>query len=173
MSNIVIGLLAVLNVYFVTIVVSFKVMQKVRIIISKNDSNLASTYIATVRTLHILLLILLIYLFPLIALVICLALNSIMVGPIILLIFGTTGFVTNRIIIPISEDKHIELAEKYYGKDSAYTKYLIEKRNNNKKRSIWNWVSFYIIIDEVYDFIDVFKEVKWCKYYLQQQIQPK
>ena len=135
MTNIVIGILAVLHVYCITIVVAFKTMQKVRKIISKKDNNIVSTYIATVRTMHILLLILLIYAVPLTALVICLALNSIMVGPIMLLIFGMTGFVTNKIIIPVSEAKHIQLVKKYYGENSAYTKYLINKRDNDKKRS--------------------------------------
>ena len=57
MSNIIIGILAVLHVYSITIIVSFKVMQIIRKIRSEKDTNPVSTYISTVRTLHILLLI--------------------------------------------------------------------------------------------------------------------
>ena len=45
-----------------------------------------------------------------------------------MLILGSTGFVTKKIIIPASESKYIQLARKYYGEDSSYTKYLIEKQ---------------------------------------------
>lgn len=41
-------------------------------------------------------------------------------------------FVTNKIIIPVSESKHIQLIEKYYGKDSEYAKFLIEKKQKRQ-----------------------------------------
>lgn len=73
-----------------------------------------------------------IYFVPLVALVICLAFNSLLIGPIILLILGSTVFVTNKIIIPVSESKHIQLVEKYYGKDSKYAKFLIEEQQKRQ-----------------------------------------
>ncbi len=81
---------------------------------------------------HVLALVLVIYFIPLVTLVICLALDSILVGPIILMILGSTVFVINKIVIPVSESKHIQLIEKYYGKDSEYAKFLIEKQQKRQ-----------------------------------------
>ena len=65
-----------------------------------------STYIASARALHVVALIEFIYFIPLVALVICLAIDSLLIGPIILLIIGSTVFVTKKIIIPASENKY-------------------------------------------------------------------
>ena len=74
-----------------------------------------STYIASARALHV------------VALVICLAIDSLLIGPIILLIIGSTVFVTEKIIIPASENKYSQLHKKYYDKDSIEYQELIEK----------------------------------------------
>lgn len=108
---------------------SYKIGKKTT---GKRDSNPANTYISSVRALHVAALIGAIYFIPLVALVICLALDSILIGPIILMILGSTVFVTNKIIIPVSESKHIQLIEKYYGKDSEYAKFLIEKQQKRQ-----------------------------------------
>lgn len=86
-----------------------------------------TTYIASIQALHVAALIGVIYFVPLIALAICLSLNSILVGPIILLTFGSTIFVTKKIIIPASDRKRMQLYEKYDEKRFNCTEFLIEK----------------------------------------------
>lgn len=137
MSRVIIGILAILHVYCIEAIVCFITLKVHKKLISKIDSNSKGSYISSVRTAHVLTLVLAIYFVPLVALILCMAFESLLLGPVIMLILGATGFVTKKIIIPASESKHIQLAEKYYGKDSAYTKYLIEKqqeRNNTDKR---------------------------------------
>lgn len=128
MSNVVIGILAILWVYCIEIIVCFATLKLLKKIVGKIDSNPKGTYIASVRTLHVVVLIGIIYFIPLVVLVICLALNSLLVVPIIFLILGSTIFVTNKIIIPVSKSKHRQLVEKYYGKDSMYAKLLNENQ---------------------------------------------
>lgn len=128
MSNVVIGILAILWVYCTEIIICFAVVKLLKKLLTKSDSNPKGTYVATVRALHVVALIGVIYFVPLVVLVICLAINSLLVGPIIFLILGSTIFVANKIIIPASESKHRQLAEKYYGKDSMYAKLLNEKQ---------------------------------------------
>lgn len=128
MSNVVIGILAILWVYCTEIFVCVAAVKLFKKLLTKSDSNPKGSYIATVRTLHVVALIGVIYFVPLVVLVICLAINSLLVGPIIFLILGSTIFVTNKIIIPASESKHRQLAEKYYGKDSMYTRLLNENQ---------------------------------------------
>lgn len=127
MSNVVIGILAILWVYCTEIIICFAVIKLFKKL-SKSDSNPKGTYVATVRALHVVALIGVIYFVPLVVLVICLVINSLLVGPIIFLILGSTIFIANKIIIPASESKHRQLAEKYYGKDSMYAKLLNEKQ---------------------------------------------
>lgn len=74
-----------------------------------------------------------IYFVPLVALAICLAINSLLVGPIILLILGTSIFITTKVIIPVSESKHLQMYEKYYGKDLVECKALIEEQQKGSK----------------------------------------
>lgn len=133
MSNIVFALLALFHVYCIEIIVCFLALKMLKKFTNKKVSNPRGTYIATVRTLHVIVLIGFIYFIPLIALVVCLAINSLLVGPIILLILGSTIFVTNKIIIPASESKRIQLYEKYYGKDSIECKSLIEEQQKGSK----------------------------------------
>jgi len=128
MSKVVIGILAILWVYCVEIIICCVVVKLLKKLSTQYDYNGNSTYISTVRALHVVALIGVIYFVPLVVLVICLAINSLLVGPIIFLILGSTIFVTNKIIIPASESKHRQLAEKYYGKDSMYTKLLNENQ---------------------------------------------
>lgn len=130
MYKVVIGFLAILWVYCTEIIVCVATVKLFKKVLRKSQSDTKTTYISTVRTLHVVALIGVIYFVPLVVLIICLALNSILVGPIILLILGSTIFITNKIIIPASESKHKKLAEKYYGKDSRYTKLL----NENKQK---------------------------------------
>ena len=132
MSNVVIGIIALFHVFCIEIVVCFIAVKLVKKVSSKQNSNMKTTYISTVRALHVVALIGAIYFIPLIVLVICLALNSILVGPVILFIIGSTIWVTNKIIIPISDVKHIQLIEKYYGKDLEYAKFLIEKQQKRQ-----------------------------------------
>lgn len=132
MSNIVIGIIAILHVYCIEIVVCFAAVKLVKRATSKKVFNTTTTYISSVRTLHVVALIGVIYFIPLVALIICLVLNPILAGLIILLILGSTVFVTNKIIIPASESKHIQLIEKYYGKDSSYAKFLIEQQQKRQ-----------------------------------------
>lgn len=127
MSNVVIGIIALFHVYCIEIVVCVLAVKLVNKVINKQNTDI-TTYISSVQTLHIVALIGLIYFNPLVALVICLALDSILVGPIILLLLLLPIWVTNKIIIPISEAKHIQLIQKYYGEDSEYAKFLIEKQ---------------------------------------------
>lgn len=131
MSNIVLALLALLFVYCIEVMVCFFAFKMLKKFTNVNDINPNGTYIATVRTLHVVALIGVIYFIPLVALAVCLAINSLLIGPIILLILGSSIFVTKKIIIPASESKHVQLYEKYYGKDSYQYKTLIEK--NEKK----------------------------------------
>ena len=131
MSNILIGIIAILFVYLIEIVVCFVAIRLVNKVTNKTKLDCRNTYILSIRTLHVVALIGVIYFVPLVALVICLAFNFLLIGPIILLILGSTVFVTNKIIIPVSESKHIQLVEKYYGIDSKYAKFLIEEQ---KKR---------------------------------------
>ena len=126
MFKVVIGILAILWVYCVEIIVCCVALKLFKKFSTQHHFNEKGTYISTVRALHVVALVGVIYFVPLVVLVICLAINSLLVGPIILLILGSTIFVTNKIIIPASESKHRQLAEKYYGKDSAYTKLLNE-----------------------------------------------
>lgn len=128
MANVVIGILAILWVYCTEIVVCFATAKLFKKVLTKHNSNTVGTYISAVRALHVVALIGVIYFIPLVALVICLAINSLLVGPIILLILGSTIFVAKKIIIPASESKHRQLAEKYYGKDSVHTKLLNQKQ---------------------------------------------
>ncbi len=128
MSKIIIGIIALLHVFCIEILICIVAIKLVKRATSKMDSR--STYISLVRTLHVMALIAAVYFIPLVALVICLALNSILVGPIILLILGSTVFVTKKIIIPISESKHLQLVEKYYGKADS-SSLLIENNKNN------------------------------------------
>jgi len=118
MSNIVLALLALFHVYCIEIIVCSFALKMLKKFTDKKDSNPRGTYIASVRTLHVVVLIGIIYFIPLVALVVCLAINSLLVGPIILLILGSSIFVTNKIIIPASEIKRVQLYKKYYGKDS-------------------------------------------------------
>lgn len=128
MSNILIGIIAILYVYLIEIVICFVAIRLVKKATIKAETDSRNTYISSIRALHAVALIGVIYFVPLVALVICLAINSLLVGPIILLIFVSTVIVTNKIIIPTSESKHIQLVKKYYGEDSAYTKFLSEKQ---------------------------------------------
>lgn len=128
MSKVVIGILAILWVYCTEIIVCFVAVKLFEKLSTQHDSNTEGTYISTVRALHVVSLIGIIYFVPLVVLVICLAINSLLVGPVILLILGSTIFVTNKIIIPASERKYRQLAEKYYGKDSVHTKLLNENQ---------------------------------------------
>lgn len=132
MSNILIGIIAILFVYLIEIVVCFVAIRLVNKVTNKTKLDCRNTYILSIRTLHVVALIGVIYFVPLVALVICLAFNSLLIGPIILLILGSTVFVTNKIIIPVSESKHIQLVEKYYGKDSKYAKFLIEEQQKRQ-----------------------------------------
>ncbi len=127
MSNVVIGIIVLFHVFCIEIVVCALAVKLVNKVINKQNTDI-TTYISSVRTLHVVALIGLIYFIPLVALVICLALDSILVGPIILLLLLSPIWVTNKIIIPISEAKHIQLIQKYYGEDSEYAKFLIEKQ---------------------------------------------
>lgn len=113
MSNFIIGILVVLHVYCIEIIICFVVFKLVKKISDKMKLDSKTTYIASVQALHVMALIGVIYFVPLIALVISLALNSILVGSIILLMFGTTIFVTKKIIIPASDRKRMQLNEKY------------------------------------------------------------
>lgn len=132
MPNILIGIIAILFVYLIEIVACFVAIRLVKKVTNKTKLDFRNTYISSIRTLHVVALIGIIYFVPLVALVICLAFNSLLTGPIILLILGSTVFVTNKIIIPASESKHIQLVEKYYGKDSKYAKFLIEKQQKRQ-----------------------------------------
>lgn len=132
MSNILIGIIAILFVYLIEIVVCFVAIRLVNKVTNKTKLDCRNTYISSILTLHVVALIGVIYFVPLVALVICLAFNSLLIGPIILLILGSTVFVTNKIIIPVSESKHIQLVEKYYGKDSKYAKFLIEEQQKRQ-----------------------------------------
>ena len=132
MSNILIGIIAILFVYLIEIVVCFVAIRLVNKVTNKTKLDCRNTYISSIRTLHVVALIGVIYFVPLVALVICSAFNSLLIGPIILLILGSTVFVTNKIIIPVSESKHIQLVEKYYGKDSKYAKFLIEEQQKRQ-----------------------------------------
>lgn len=114
MSNILIGILALVYVYCIEAIVCVIVVKLLKKCTKNLDTNSKGTDISTVRTLHVMALIGVVYFIPLVALVVCLVLNSILIGPIILLILGSAFFVTNKIIIPISK----QLIEKYYGKDS-------------------------------------------------------
>lgn len=137
MSKVIIGVLAILHVYCIEAIVCFITLKLLKKLTGKIDSNSKCSYISSVRTAHVLALVLVIYFIPLVALILCMAFESLLLGPVIMLILGSTRFVTKKIIIPVSESKHIQLAEKYYGEDSAYTKYLIEKqqeRHNTEKR---------------------------------------
>lgn len=128
MSKIIIGILAILHVYCIQAIVCFITLKLLKELTSKIDSNSKGSYISSVRAAHVLALVLVIYFIPLVALILCMAFESLLLGPAIMLILGSTGFVTKKIILPASESKHIQLAEKYYGEDSAYTKYLIKKQ---------------------------------------------
>lgn len=132
MSNILIGIIAILFVYLIEIVVCFVAIRLVNKVTNKTKLDCRNTCISSIRTLHVVALIGVIYFVPLVALVICLAFNSLLIGPIILLILGSTVFVTNKIIIPVFESKHIQLVEKYYGKDSKYAKFLIEEQQKRQ-----------------------------------------
>lgn len=137
MSKVIIGILAILHVYCIEAIVCFITLKLLKKLTSKIDSNSKGSYISYVRAVHVVALVLVIYFIPLVALIVCMAFESLLLGPVIMLILGSTGFVTKKIIIPASENKHIQLAEKYYGEDSEYTKYLIEKqqeRHNTDKR---------------------------------------
>ena len=137
MSKVIIGILAILHVYCIEAIVCFITLKVLNKLIGKIDSNSKDLYIPSVRAAHVLALVLVIYFIPLVALILCMAFESLLLGPIIMLILGSTGFVTKKIIIPASESKHIQLSKKYYGEDSAYIKYLIEKqqeRHNIDKR---------------------------------------
>lgn len=132
MPNILLAILALFNVYCIEIIVCVVTLKMLKKFTIKKDSDPLCTYIASVRALHVVLLFGVIYFIPLVALAVCLAINSWLVGPIILLILGSTIFVANKIIIPISENKRIQLYEKYYGKDSTELKALIEEREEEK-----------------------------------------
>ena len=95
MINLILAILALFHVYCIEILVCFFTLKMLKKFNNKKfDSK--STYIASVRTLHVVALIGIIYFIPLIALVICLAIGSLLVGPIILLIIGSTIFVTKK-----------------------------------------------------------------------------
>ena len=134
MTNLTIALLALFHVYCIEIIVCFLTLKILKKFTNKNfDSK--STYIVSVRALHVVALIGFIYFIPLVALVICLAIDSLLIGPIILLIIGSTVFVTEKIIIPASENKYSQLHKKYYDKDSIEYQELIEKKRLGKKAS--------------------------------------
>ena len=121
MTNLTFALLALFHVYCIEIIVCFLNLRMLKKFTNKNLGS-QSTYIASVRALHVIALIGIIYFIPLVALVICLAIDSLLIGPIILLIIGSTVFVAEKIIIPASENKYSQLHKKYYDKDSIELK---------------------------------------------------
>lgn len=127
MPNILLAILALFFVYCIECIVCFLGLKIFKKFTHRKSQDPLDGYISSVRALHVVILVGIIYFIPLVALAVCLAINSLLVGPIMLLIFGSTIFVTNKIIIPASKSKHIKLYEKYYGKDSNHYKTLIEE----------------------------------------------
>lgn len=127
MFNVIIGILAILSVYGIEAIICFGVLKLLKHTIGKNDPNPKITYIASVRALHVVALVLVIYFIPLLALVICLAIDSLLVVPIIMLIFALLPVVINKIIIPVSDKKRMQLMEKYYGPDDVNDERLLEQ----------------------------------------------
>ena len=79
MSNTLIGIIAILFVYLIEIVVCFVAIRLVNKVTNKTKLDCRNTYISSIRTLHVVALIGVIYFVPLVALVICLAFNSLLI----------------------------------------------------------------------------------------------
>lgn len=117
MSNIIIALLVLLHVYCIEFIVCFFSLKVFKKLTKEDYINPLDSYISLIRSCHVVLLTGIIYFIPLVALVVCLAIKSFLVGPMILLILCSSFWVTNKIIIPLSEFKYKQLYKKYHGKD--------------------------------------------------------
>lgn len=76
------------------------------------------------RTAHVLKIVGIVYFIPIMALAFSLVYWHIAIGPIILGVLISIFPVTEGIIIPLSEKKHIKLAEEEYGKDSSMVNHI-------------------------------------------------
>ena len=111
-------LILVCMVYLEVAVIFFGI-KKLTKYIFKDESK-----VAYARTAHVLKVVGIIYFIPILALVCSLIYWHIAMGPIIFAILISVFPVIQGIVIPLSEKKYIEIAEKEYGKDSSMAKHI-------------------------------------------------
>ena len=132
-----IGLALVLLVYIIEAIVCFVIIKLLNGIYNDFDPETKTMQVATKRTIHVLKMVGIIYFVPLVGLAIILVFYPRVTVFIVLLILLSTFFVTNKIIIPASKRKHIEIEEEMYGENSDYALLLREVYGIPKRRTVF------------------------------------